>query len=298
MATSLMLERLKSLLPSPRKEHNLVTPPRSQNIESVACSVQNWVKFISSWMAYVFHNQPPIHIDITWSTGSRSSDDGPGIIIMSPLKCISSLATASTGEIIATFPKPTERDGWTHEFINCDATNMLNIHAVRKELRQRLKSINFLANSMVECGEIEETLDNHLAMRYFARYVLTKEFRPLLLSAREQGQRAHVMTVLGAGMGLKIPTDDLGVSDARGRTIRMLHGAAISTAAMKGMMRGAAYNDGLVAWFGAHNPDIAFTHIYPGQVNTPGKLFYPGWLLAPLTWNVGYLRAVVSQVGT
>ncbi|KAJ7032200.1 hypothetical protein C8F04DRAFT_914162, partial [Mycena alexandri] len=178
-----------------------------------------------------------------------------------------------------------------HEFINCDATSMLNIRDVCEELRQRLKSINFLVLTKGgsgfetrKCGETAEGLDNHLAMRYFARYVYTKELLPLVVSARAQGQRAHIMTVLGAGMGFKIPTDDLGLSDARGRTIRMLQGAVI-----------APYNDGLVAWFGAHNPDIAFTHIYPGQVATAGKLFYPGWLLTPLTWIVGYLRTIVSQ---
>jgi hypothetical protein len=58
-------------------------------------------------------------------------------------------------------------------------------------------------------------------------------------------------------------------------------------------------------WFAAHHPDIAFTHIRPGQVSTPtasammGWFAAPlGWLLAPLGWLLtGLLRFFwVSQV--
>ncbi|KAF7368372.1 hypothetical protein MVEN_00158900 [Mycena venus] len=216
--------------------------------------------------------------------------------------------------ILASFPKPapSEGDGWAHEFVQCEATSMKAVRAVCAALRTRLERINFLvltasgpkANSMVECGETPEGLDNHLAMRYTSPELDTstsrvtctqKSYSPLLARAREYGQPAHVMTILGAGLGFKIPSDDLGLAAARAGTVKMLQGAVISTAAMKGMMRGAAYNDGLVAWFAAQHPDIAFTHIYPGQVATAGKLFYPGWLLTPLAWIVGYLRHVIPQ---
>jgi hypothetical protein len=49
-------------------------------------------------------------------------------------------------------------------------------------------------------------------------------------------------------------------------------------------------------WFGAQHRNIAFTHIYPGQVATTGKEFNPGWLLTPLAWLVGYMRTIVPQV--
>ncbi|KAJ7662554.1 hypothetical protein DFH06DRAFT_355244 [Mycena polygramma] len=210
---------------------------------------------------------------------------------------------AAAEKIITGFPKPTEEDGWAHEFVECDASSMTSVRAVSAALIQRLPRINFLvltasgpkANSLIECGETPEGLDTHLAMRYFSRYLFTKELLPLLVHAREQGQPAHVMTILGAGMGFKIPSDDLGLAYARSRTIKMLQGAVISAAATKGMMRSAAYNDGLVAWFAAQYPDIAFTHIYPGQVATKGKLFDPGWLLTPLAWVVAYMRHIVSQ---
>ncbi|KAJ7711927.1 hypothetical protein DFH07DRAFT_763427 [Mycena maculata] len=182
-------------------------------------------------------------------------------------------------DIFAGLPKPLDTEGCAYEFVYCDATSMVNIRTVCAGLRARLPRINFLiltasgpaANTMIACGETPEGLDNHLAMRYFARYVFTKELLPLLVAAQEEGQSAHLMTVLGAGLGFKIPTDDLGLDAARRSSI-------------KGMIRGAAYNDGLVASFAAQHLDIAFTHIYPGQVKTTSARVNLGWLLAPLTW--------------
>jgi hypothetical protein len=78
-------------------------------------------------------------------------------------------------DILARFPKPAEgdADGWTHEFVACDATSVASVRTVCAGLRARLKRINFLvisaagpkANSLVECGETPEGLDNHLVMR-------------------------------------------------------------------------------------------------------------------------------------
>ncbi|KAJ7840135.1 hypothetical protein B0H13DRAFT_2210340 [Mycena leptocephala] len=197
-------------------------------------------------------------------------------------------------DILARFPKPAEgdADGWTHEFVACDATSVASVRTVCAGLRARLKRINFLvisaagpkANSLVECGETPEGLDNHLVMRYFSRYVFTKELIHLLLGARENGQHAHLMTVLGAGTGMPIASEDLGLAEARRRSIKFLQGATVSIAAVKSIVRGACYNDGLVAWFAAHHPDIAFTHIRPGQVSTPTASAMMGWFAAPLGW--------------
>ncbi|KAJ7103702.1 hypothetical protein C8R43DRAFT_229885 [Mycena crocata] len=207
-------------------------------------------------------------------------------------------------KIIAGFPKPTDADGWAHEFLRCDASSMASVRVVCAGLRARLEKINFLvitaagpaANSMTECGETAEGLDNHLVMRYFARYLFTKELLPLLVRAQEQGQHAHMMTVLGAGFGAKIAKDDLGLADARRRTIKMLRGTMLSFAALKGMIRGVAYNDGLVAYFAAQNPQLAFTHIHPGQVNTQtaSAALDLGWLLAPLAWLATRLKSYLA----
>jgi hypothetical protein len=37
-------------------------------------------------------------------------------------------------------------------------------------------------------------------------------------------------------------------------------------------------------WFAAHHPDVAFTHIHPGQVSTPTASAMMGWFDAPLGW--------------
>ncbi|KAJ6487142.1 hypothetical protein C8R47DRAFT_1127864 [Mycena vitilis] len=213
-------------------------------------------------------------------------------------------SVAQAEKIIAGFPKPTAGDaeGWSHEFVACDATSMVNVRAVCAGLRARLGRVNFLVmtaagprgNSMVETGETPEGLDDHLAMRYFSRYLYTKELLPLLAHAREAGQHAHVMTVLGAGFGMPLASKDLGLVEARRSTIKWLKGVMFSIAAMKGMVRGVQYNDGLVAWFAAKHPDIAFTHIHPGQVRTPGAILDAGWLLAPLGWLITRLRSFIT----
>ncbi|KAJ6546064.1 hypothetical protein DFH09DRAFT_1171905 [Mycena vulgaris] len=206
-------------------------------------------------------------------------------------------------EILAGFTKPTDTDGWAHEFISCDATSMASVRAVSAGLRARLARLNFLvmtvggpgANSITACGETPEGLDNHLAVRYFARYLYTKELLPLLVRTQYQGQHAHVMSVLGAGYGWAIPADDLGLDEARRRTIKILQGSMLSFAAMKGIIRGVTYNDGLVAYFAAQHPNIAFTHISPGNVLTPGGSYvYLGWLLTPLALLANTIRRRLS----
>ncbi|KAJ7726675.1 hypothetical protein DFH07DRAFT_852523 [Mycena maculata] len=212
-------------------------------------------------------------------------------------------ATAAA-EILAAFPKPSKSDGWAHEFVPCDASSMADVRAVCEGLSARLVYINFLvitaggpaANSLVASSVTPEGLDDHLAMRYFMRYIFTKELLPLLVRARENGQHAHMMTVLGAGFGISIPTTDLGLHEARRRSIKILQGVTPSIAAVKGMIRGVAYNDGLVAHFASLHPEIAFTHIMPGQVLTVGgsKMGGLGWLLAPLTWLLNLFKASIS----
>ncbi|KAJ7464976.1 hypothetical protein B0H11DRAFT_2284920 [Mycena galericulata] len=212
---------------------------------------------------------------------------------------------ARTAEkILASFPKPEESDfGWAHEFVQCDGESMASVRAVCAELSARLTRINFLvitaggpaANSLTASRETPEGLDAHLAMRYFMRYIFTKSLLPLLVRAREMGQHAHVMTVLGAGFGITIPKTDLGNDDARRRSIKLLQGVIPSFAAAKGLTRGVTYNDGLVAYFAAQHPDLAFTHIAPGQVLTPGGSHVElGWLFAPLAWVLGFVKRALS----
>ncbi|KAJ7848230.1 hypothetical protein B0H14DRAFT_2768187 [Mycena olivaceomarginata] len=209
--------------------------------------------------------------------------------------------TTAAAEILAGFPKPkpTEaEDGWTHEFVACEAKSMASVRTVCAALSARLKRINFLvitaggpqANSLTTSCLTSEGLNAKLAMRYFMRYLFTKELLPLLGAAQELGQHAHVMTVLGAGFGFPIRTTDLGLHEAHNRSIKFLQGLLPSAAAIKAHVTGFAYNDGLVAHFAAGYPAIAFTHILPGNL---------GWLFAPLAWVLGYIKRAFSftQVG-
>nr|GAT50310.1 predicted protein [Mycena chlorophos] len=77
----------------------------------------------------------------------------------------------------------------------------------------------------------------------------------------------------------------------RKRSWGFLHGLTVNVAAMKGIMRGVSYSDGLVAYFAATNPGIAFTHISPGQVWTKGSRYTSmGLLLTPLALLFNGLR--------
>ncbi|KAF7335621.1 hypothetical protein MVEN_02217000 [Mycena venus] len=209
----------------------------------------------------------------------------------------------AAARIIAGFPKPKDEEEVKHEFVQCDASSMKSVRAVCDDLLVRLKRINFLvitaggpaANSLVESTVTSEGLDAHLAMRYFMRYLFTKSLLPLLVRAQELGQHAHVMSVLGAGHGVTIATTDLGLHKARSRSFRLLKGVVPSIAALKGMIRGVAYNDGLVAHFASKHPQLTFTHIHPGQVLTEGGSdMWIGWLLAPLGWVLGYVKRWIS----
>lgn len=54
-----------------------------------------------------------------------------------------------------------------------------------------------------------------------------KELLPLLTKAHENGQQAHAMTMLGAGLGAPISTDDIGLDKARAQTIKSLKGVML-----------------------------------------------------------------------
>lgn len=76
----------------------------------------------------------------------------------------------AAARVIAGFPRPAKSDGWAHEFIACDATNMAAIHTTCVALHKRLPHINFLVmsagfNSFSSSKETNEGLDYHLALR-------------------------------------------------------------------------------------------------------------------------------------
>ncbi|CAA7261277.1 unnamed protein product [Cyclocybe aegerita] len=153
-------------------------------------------------------------------------------------------------------PKPQP----SYEFMSCDMSLMKNVHDLARDLSTRLPHINFLVHSAGVFGfggrqETPEGIDVKLASRYYARCALTNDLLPLLKKAKDERQPASVLSILGAGEGPeKIDLGDLGLK-------KNYSGA-------KAMMQSVAYNDLMVAELAKREPSIAFTHMYPGFVDT------------------------------
>jgi NAD(P)-dependent dehydrogenase (short-subunit alcohol dehydrogenase family) len=125
---------------------------------------------------------------------------------------------------IASFPKPTDtKDGWKHEFVSCDVALMSNIRSTCADLIHRLPRINHLVlaagyASLTSTEKTSEGLDRQLALRYYSRFVFISSLLPLLIKARESGQDARVMSILGGGRASLADLDDLGLEKARSKT--------------------------------------------------------------------------------
>lgn len=100
------------------------------------------------------------------------------------------------------------------DFIHCDAALMKNVQATANDLLKDLPKINYLILSagFVNLGgrdETEEGIDKQLALRYYSRWKFIHELLPLLRNAKDAGEDAKVMSVLGAGHAASITLDDL-----------------------------------------------------------------------------------------
>ncbi|EGO04070.1 hypothetical protein SERLA73DRAFT_175808 [Serpula lacrymans var. lacrymans S7.3] len=168
---------------------------------------------------------------------------------------------AAAESIIASFPKYTTDQGIQplHEFVQCDVTLMKNVHSMTRGLLSRLPKLNFLVLSpgiltLKGRDETDEGIDRKLALHYYARWKITNDLLPLLRKAKDVGEDAKMITVLGAGYGGKVYLDDLGLKS----NYSLANAGNV----------GCSYNDMMVQEFGIREPDIAFTHINPGAVRT------------------------------
>lgn len=129
---------------------------------------------------------------------------------------------AAAESTIASFPKPTASDpAVRHEFVQCDATLMKNVESTTSSLLARLPKVNFLVLSpgfltMKGRDETPEGIDRKLALNYYARWKFTNDLLPLLKKAKDSGEDARVMSILGAGTGGRIDLDDLGLKKRYG----------------------------------------------------------------------------------
>ncbi|CAK5276499.1 unnamed protein product [Mycena citricolor] len=150
-----------------------------------------------------------------------------------------------------------------------------------------------VSNSLMEAAVTKEGLSEHLASKFFARYLIARELLPLLAKAHELDQVTSLMTVLAAGNAVPLPTTDLDLAESRKAGRTWLDGAFPRLEAFKGMQYGGAYNDALVAVsLLPRNESLAQLHVHvPGPGPASGKPgFTFGYLMLPLTGLVRVLR--------
>ena len=122
---------------------------------------------------------------------------------------------SAADEIIASFPKPT-KPGAKHEFVSCDVFLMRNIQATTTSLRERLPKINFLMLSpglfnLHGRDETVEGIDKRLGLHYYARWKFVYDLLPLVRKAKDAGEDAKIMSILGAGHGGPVDLNNLGL---------------------------------------------------------------------------------------
>ncbi|TFK71980.1 NAD(P)-binding protein [Pluteus cervinus] len=160
--------------------------------------------------------------------------------------------------LFARIPSPST-DAPKHEFIECDATLMKNVHVASAHILKTVPKINFLVltpgvMTMNPRDETEEGIDRKLALHYYARWAFIHGLLPALRKAGEAGEDAKVLSVLGAGRGSDIELDNLGLK--------------ADFKVIKAAMQTATYTDLMMEEFSQRNPGISFLHSSPGLVRT------------------------------
>jgi NAD(P)-dependent dehydrogenase (short-subunit alcohol dehydrogenase family) len=120
----------------------------------------------------------------------------------------------AAGPMLSKLTKLRDDTDAKHEFIQSDVTLMRNVRAVARQVLSREPKINFLVmapGTMTARGreETNEGIDKELALHYYSRWMLIRDLLPGLLKAKEAGEDARVLSVLGAGKGGAIDLKDL-----------------------------------------------------------------------------------------
>ncbi|KAG8979624.1 hypothetical protein FRB94_011893 [Tulasnella sp. JGI-2019a] len=177
---------------------------------------------------------------------------------------------ANADKIIASFPKTPESK---YEFIQCDVSLMKNIVDTTSEIKARVGSLNYLILSqgiMVIQGftPTAEGIDMKLSLHFYSRWKFVHELMPLLEKAKSEGQEARVMTVLHTSRGTPLDETDLGLK--KKYSLASAAGQSIT------------YNNLMVEEYSKQYPQMSFTHIYPGAINTPLATRNMHWALKPI----------------
>ncbi|KAL0579408.1 hypothetical protein V5O48_002579 [Marasmius crinis-equi] len=183
-----------------------------------------------------------------------------------------SRSEANGKRILESLVKPLNGEEVIREFIYCDVALMKNVvgavEKIKRLLQDRLPDIdpprvNFLFMSAGYASirlkpriDTEEGIDRQLVLRYYHRFKFTHELLPLLRAARDAGEDAKVLSVLGAGAKWWLPKEDFGYK-------KLEHGPA-----WRSVIISPPYNDLAFEGFAKREPGIAFTHMSPGFVRT------------------------------
>ncbi|EEB92350.1 hypothetical protein MPER_09156 [Moniliophthora perniciosa FA553] len=189
-------------------------------------------------------------------------------------------------------------------FIQCDVALMKNVSPAARELERLLAQkfskndpprINFLfmsagyASLRNRRNDTEEGIDHQFALRYYHRFKFIMETLPLLRAARDAGEDAKVLSVLGAGARWPwIPKEDFGYKESK-------NGPGFCTPLVS-----AVYNDLAIEGFARREPGIAFTHMNPWFVRTPQfnkVMLFSHWSLMWLNPLLTFIWLFFSMAG-
>ena len=118
--------------------------------------------------------------------------------------------------ILASLPRPSSPGRVGRDFIQCDASLMSNVHTASQEILSPYAKINYLILSpgvLNLKGRVEtsEGIDKKLALHCYARWRFIHDLLTALEQAKEGGEDAKTLSVLGAGKGGEIDAEDLGL---------------------------------------------------------------------------------------
>jgi len=166
---------------------------------------------------------------------------------------------AAAESIISGFPISTVSDA-AHEFMECDASLLKNVHAATASLLSRLPKLNYL---VLSCGAINfrgyegtvEGLEQKIVLAYYARWKFIYDLEPLLKAAVDAREPVSVMSVYAAGSGGPLDLSELEI------TRENFSGSKLRTVI-------PVYHDLMIELFSERVPEASFIHVHPGGVKT------------------------------
>lgn len=189
---------------------------------------------------------------------------------------------AMAEKIIAGFPKTPASD---YSFIKVDATSMAQIREVASKLSKELDKVNFVVATsgfltMKGRDETNEGLDRKMACNFYARFRLIYDLLPLVEKAAQIGEQTGVISVLSAGRGGHIETNDLGL--AKSYTLRnalqhsIVYKDTVFEVSFVLDLHIHLLSDLNNQKMAGQLPKTGFYHIFPGAVTTPMTTSFPG----------------------